>query len=186
MFRCPLREDVELRLMEEPQAEEIFVVVEQNREHLREWLPWVDGTRSPENVRHFIRAALQQFGENNGFHAGIWCGGHYAGAVGFHKIDWTNKKVELGYWIAQEFQGRGFVNLACRQLVNYAFGTFRLNRVEIHCGVGNVRSNRIPQRLGFQLDGKMRSAMLLHGKYHDLNYYGMLAADWTGGEDAHL
>ena len=170
--------------MEEPQAEEIFEQVERNRERLREWLPWVDGTKSPDNVRHFIRTALQQFGENNAFHAGIWYEGHYVGAAGFHKIDWLNKKVELGYWIAQGFEGRGFVGLACRQLCNYAFGTLGLNRVEIHCATGNLRSNRIPQRLGFHLDGTMRGAQLLYGKFHDLNYYGMLAAEWNEADNA--
>jgi ribosomal-protein-serine acetyltransferase len=179
MFRWSVRDDLELRLMEEVQAEEIFALVEHNRRRLRPWLPWVEATEGPENVRHFIRSALTQFAENNGFHAGMWHQGRYAGAVGFHKIDWTNRKVEMGYWIGEEFEGRGFVVASCRALIGYAFAVWKLNRVEIHCAAGNVRSNRVPQRLGFRLDGVMRGAHCLYGEFHDLNYYGMLARDWS-------
>jgi ribosomal-protein-serine acetyltransferase len=50
--------------------------------------------------------------------------------------------------------------------------------VEIHCATGNKKSCAIPERLGFQLEGVLRKALFVHGKYLDSNVYGMLARDW--------
>ena len=71
MFSKPLRDGFELRLVEERHAEEMFAVVDRERQHLRAWLPWVDATRSPDDSLAFIRASLEQFANNKGFAAGI-------------------------------------------------------------------------------------------------------------------
>jgi ribosomal-protein-serine acetyltransferase len=51
--------------------------------------------------------------------------------------------------------------------------------VEIHCAVGNEKSCGIAKRLGFQLEGMLRQAQLLNGKYVDINVYSMLAEEWV-------
>ena len=89
-----------------------------------------------------------------------------------------NRKVEIGYWIAAKFQGKGIVTDACRALMEHAFEEWKLNRVEIHCATGNKKSCAIPERLGFQLEGVLQKALFVHGKYLDSNVYGMLARDW--------
>lgn len=162
--------------MEDRHVEEIFALVDRNREHLRPWLPWA-AAPAIENTRDFIRKALEQFAANDGFHAGIWVDGKYAGGAGFHKIDWTNRKVELGYWIGREYEGRGLVTLACRSLIAHAFSEWKLNRVEIRCAADNTRSNEVARRLNFRLDGTLRDGHLLYGRYHDLHIYSMLASE---------
>ena len=62
----------ELRLLEERHAAELFTAVERNREHLRQWLPWVDVTRNQDDGLAFIRSSLEMFAANQGFAAGIW------------------------------------------------------------------------------------------------------------------
>ena len=178
MFRLPLREGVELRLVEERQADAMFAVVDRNRAYLREWLVWVNGATSAEPVAEFVRKTLQQFADNLGFAVGIWAGEQYIGGVGFHNINWADRKVEIGYWIDREQQGKGFMTAACRAMIEHAFQEWKLNRVEIRCATGNRPSNRVAQRLGFRLEGTLRGAQLLYGTYHDLNIYGLLASEW--------
>ncbi len=178
MFRRDIRDGVCLRLLEERHAAAIFAVVDRERAYLRKWLPWVEEATGAADTLKFIKTALAQFASNEGLTAGIWCGSEYAGAIGTHKIDWLNRKVEIGYWIASKFQGQGIVTDACRLLTTHAFQEWELNRVEIHCAPGNKRSCAIPKRLGFQLEGVLRKAQLVGGKYLDTNVYGMLARDW--------
>jgi ribosomal-protein-serine acetyltransferase len=178
MFQCDIRDGVCLKLLEERHAPAVFAAVDRNRAHLRKWLPWVDDTTSVGYTLNFIRTSLQQFANNEGFAAGIWCGDECAGTIGAHKIDWLNRKVEIGYWLASKFQGRGIVTDACRALIDHAFEEWKLNRVEIHCATGNKKSCAVPKRLGFQLEGVLRKAQLVGGKYLDSNVYGMLARDW--------
>jgi ribosomal-protein-serine acetyltransferase len=184
MFRASLRPGLELRILEERHAPTVFALVDRERPYLREWLPWVDATLTEEDTLAFIRASLEQFGNNNGFASGIWetsepgNPARLAGVIGTHKINWPNRKVELGYWLAREFQGKGIVTEACRAIVTYLLTELDLNRVEIHCAINNLKSCAIPQRLGFTLDGTMREGQLCCGRYLDLHVFGMLKKDW--------
>ena len=178
MFRRTIQDGVYLSLLEERHAPAVFVVIDRDRAYLREWLPWVDPTQGAEDTRKFIRTTLEQFANGDGLCAGIWCGNEFAGTIGTHKIDWLNRKVEIGYWLASKFQGRGIVTEGCRILTDHAFQEWRLNRVEIHCAPQNTKSCAIPARLGFQLEGVLREGQLLDGKYLDTNVYAMLARDW--------
>jgi RimJ/RimL family protein N-acetyltransferase len=93
-------------------------------------------SQRPARRRHsknFIRGTLKQFAENNGFHAGIWHEGRLAGVVGYHAIDWEHRSTSLGYWLGQEFEGKGLATNACRALVDHAFEELGLNRVSIAC-----------------------------------------------------
>src|SRR5437660_5725991 len=136
MFRAPLRSGFELRLVEERHAPAIFATVDRERQSLRQWLPWVDATRTQDDTLAFIRASLEQFAANNGFAAGLWNHDSYIGGIGTHKIDWLNRKVEIGYWLSESFQGKGLMTDASRALVAHALGELDLNRVEIHCAAG--------------------------------------------------
>jgi ribosomal-protein-serine acetyltransferase len=83
VFSHKLTEDTELRLLEERHAEELTNLIDRNREHLRAWLPWVDTTRTVEDLKNFIRGALKQFAQNKGFVAGIW---HAFGELGLNRV----------------------------------------------------------------------------------------------------
>jgi ribosomal-protein-serine acetyltransferase len=171
---------VRVQPLEERHAPELFAVVDRERSYLREWLPWVDRTIAVADSLAFIQTTAQQFGTNNGSVAGIWCNREFAGTVGMHNIDWVNQKVELGYWIAARFQGRGIVTGACHGLISHCFEYWKLHRVEIHCATGNLMSRAIPERLGFRREGLLREAHRLNERYHDLEIYGMLASEWKG------
>jgi ribosomal-protein-serine acetyltransferase len=67
---------------------------------------------------------------------------------------------------------------ACKKLVTYAFIEYRLNRVEIHCAIGNTHSRAIPERLGFTQEGVLREAAWLYDHFVDHVVYGMLAREW--------
>jgi ribosomal-protein-serine acetyltransferase len=179
MFHASVRPGLELRLLEERHAAALFAAVDHDREYLREWLPWVDATTTPDDSLAFIKASLEQFAANNGFAAGIWNENQFCGVLGTHKINWLNRKVELGYWLGRNFQGKGIVTDACRAAITHMFRELDLNRVEIHCATGNVKSCAIPRRLGFTLDGTLREGQLVGGRYSDLHVFGMLKRDWN-------
>jgi len=178
MFRLTVRPGVELSLPEERLAPALFALIDQEREVLRRWLPWVEGTREEGDTLAYIRGALEQFASNSGFVAIIWCGERIAGTIGTHQINWLHQKVELGYWLAREFQGCGIVTDCCRVIVKYLFTELDLNRVEILCAVGNNKSVAIPKRLGFTYEGRLREAELVNGKFMDLEVYAMLRREF--------
>ena len=178
MFSHKLTEDTLLRLLEERHAEELTNLIDRNREHLRAWLPWVDANRTVEDRKNFIRSALKQFAQNKGFVAGIWHEDRLAGVIGYDPIDWENRSTELGYWLGEEYQGKGLVTAACRALVEHAFGELGLNRVVISCATENEKSCTIPERLGFRREGIERQAEWLYDRFVDHVTYSALASEW--------
>lgn len=178
MFCLKVDQEIELQLFQLHHSEELFNLVDANRKHLREWLPWVDNMASPVQYHSIIPMWLKQFADNNGLNVGIRYRSKLAGSIGFHQIDWHNKQTSVGYFLAKGFEGRGIMTRTVRTLINYAFLDLHLNRVEIRCGVKNLKSRAIPERLGFKQEGIIRDGEFLYNRFHDLAVYGMLARDW--------
>ncbi len=176
LFR--IDEAIVLKILEMNDAEPLFQVIDNNRLYLREWLPWIDANRCIDDSKLFIKSAQEQHEQNQGFQCGIWFHDQLIGVIGFHRIDWMNRNVEIGYWLSAEFQGHGIVTRACQILVDYAFHEYQLNRVQIRCATGNTKSCAIIERLGFILEGTTRQAELLYDHYVDLYIYGITADEW--------
>ena len=178
MFVHQVSEDISLKLVGQKDAEELFALVDESREYLREWLPWVDSMTDAEQYGPIIEAWLQQFAEEDGFQAGVMYKGKLAGFAGFHSVNYTNKQTSIGYWLAKTYQGKGIMNAVVSSLLDYAFDEYNVHRVEIRCGRENKRSQAIPVRLGFKKEGVIRDGEFLYDHYHDLIVYSMLEDDW--------
>jgi ribosomal-protein-serine acetyltransferase len=178
VFVHNLSETTELRLLEERHAQELSDLTERNQEHLRDWLPWVDTSRTVEDRKKFIRDSLKQFAQNKGFVAGIWFEGRLAGVIGYDAIDWENRSTEVGYWLGEEYQGRGLATTACRTLVEHAFLELGLNRVSIAWATENRKSCAIPERLGFRREGVKHQAEWLYDHFVDHVINAALASEW--------
>lgn len=179
MFPHRLDHDLSLELLELRHAQELFALTDANRAHLREWLLWVDATRSVEDTEAFIRGTQKQALENNGVQTAILFRGHIAGVIGWDGIDSASRHTDLGYWLGKEYEGRGIMTRSCRAHVSHAFKALGLNRVAIRCAVGNRKSCAIPERLGFVLEGTLRQAEWLYDHFVDHRVYAMLAQDWS-------
>ncbi|MDF2039109.1 GNAT family N-acetyltransferase [Bacillus sp. CMF12] len=179
MFSLKADEDIELQLFQLHHSEELFNLVDRNRSHLREWLPWVDNMASPVQYHSIIPIWLKQFADNNGFNAGIRYQGKLAGSIGFHQIDWNNRQTSIGYYLAKDFEGSGIMTRSVQAMINHAFFDLKLNRIEIRCGIKNGKSRAIPERLGFRQEGIIRDGEYLYNRYHDLAVYGLLAREWN-------
>ena len=178
MLTRQVSEGIELKQFERRDAEALFAVVSRNREYLRQWLPWVDQTRSEEDIRQFLSRVTAQCDEGLGPNFGIWHAGTLAGAVGCHPFDRANRSCSLGYWLEAGRQGQGIMTACCRRLVEYVFREAGLHRVQIRCAIGNTRSCAIPQRLGFTHEGVLREAEWVNDRWLDLNMYSMLEREY--------
>lgn len=179
MFTFKVDHEIELQLFQIHHSEELYHLVDSNRRHLREWLPWVDTMTSSYQYHTIIPMWLKQFTDNMGFNAGIRFRGRLVGGIGFHHIDWNNSQTSIGYYLSEEAQGFGIMTRAVQALINYAFFELGLNRIEIRCGEKNQKSRAIPERLGFIKEGILRDGEKLNGHFHNLVVYSMLSKQWS-------
>lgn len=178
MFTCTVDQNIELRLHEERHVDAIWALTEADREHARVWLPWVDGATSIESSRDFVKRSLHGFAEGTMLSLGVWVDHQLVGGVGFNKIDQSNRKAEIGYWLAGWMQGQGIMTRCVVKLCDYGFYELKLNRIAIHVATGNARSRAIPKRLGFVEEGTLRQCAWANDQPQDHVIYGMLAGEW--------
>lgn len=185
MFEYVVDDLVTLRLLDIIHANQLHELINSSRLYLKQWLPWVDGTKSIEDTKLFIEMTKKQFAANNGFQAGIWYKGNMAGVIGFHGMNWASKSTSIGYWLDERYQGSGVMTKSCKAFIEYAFGELYLNRVEVRCAEKNSRSRAIPERLGFVKEGIMREAEWLYDHYVDHVVYGVLSREWLAARVQH-
>ena len=174
MFSRRINDEIDIRLSLPQYAEDIFALTEANRDFLRMWLPWLDGTRSSDDTRGFIVDQLHRFAKGEAIHVTIFVDGVVAGVAGFNQIDKANRIGYIGYWLGKEFNGRGVMTGVVSDLIAIARNNLGLQKVDIRCATGNMKSRAIPERLGFQLEGTLQRAENLYGRWVNHEIYALL------------
>lgn len=103
------------------------------------------------------------------------------GSTGFWNADLANKRAEIGFtWITPS-QQRTPTNTACKLLLlEHAFESLGLNRVEFKTDALNTRSQTALERIGATREGTLRQHMIQpDGRIRDSVYYSIVAAEWT-------
>jgi ribosomal-protein-serine acetyltransferase len=175
-IRWDLGDGLVLRTWTPDDADDVFAVVDANRERLRRWLPFVDLTTEPAHERAFIERSLAS--ETDLEANGIYLDGDLVGGMGM-SVDPLSNSGEIGYWLDEQAEGHGLVTRTCREMMRHAFEVMSLHRLTIHAATSNARSRAVAERLGFTQEGVLREAGLSAEVYQDLAVYGLLRDEWT-------
>ena len=115
-----------------------------------------------ENLENYIQLALKARENKTEFPFIVFDkkSGKYAGSTRFYDINLAFKTVQLGYtWYGKDFRGTG-LNKHCKFiLLQFAFETLGMERVEFRADNNNKRSIAAMQSIGCKVEGVMRSHM---------------------------
>jgi RimJ/RimL family protein N-acetyltransferase len=100
------------------------------------------------------------------------------GECSLFNLNPTSRRAEIGYALAVESWGFGYINEALCAVLDHAFSRLDLNRIEADIDPRNEASARVLQRLGFQEEGRLRERWIVRGEVSDTSLYGLLARDW--------
>ncbi|RJE87427.1 N-acetyltransferase [Paenibacillus sp. 1011MAR3C5] len=103
--------------------------------------------------------------------------GQIIGSGGYNFLDMEHAKAEIGYDLAKAYWGRGYATEAIGELLEYAFTTLMLNRIEAKVEPENVNSIKVLQKLNFTYEGTLRQYEKIKGMLKDISIYSKLAAD---------
>ena len=156
----------------------MFEAVNGDRARLGRFMPWVAKTQTLADSEKYIQECEKAWSEGTLYDFGIYLRQtkKYIGNIGVHHIDWASDKCELGYWIEEAFEGHGYMTEAAAAMEEILFA-HGFNRIEIRCDPTNARSTKIPDRLGFILEGRLRENFRVNGKLVDSRVYAKLKSD---------
>ena len=166
-------EELSLVLVHDGFAVKYVQLVDQDRDYLSEWLPWVTSTHTVEDYQEFIKKSLSDHADGKSLVCGIEYLGELVGSAGFVRIHPKLQKAEIGYWLASSRQGCGIITRVCKKLFELAFNDYGLSKVQITAAEHNTKSRAVCERLGMNLEGIITNAEVLDGKIRSHAVYGI-------------
>lgn len=153
-------------------AEEMHQLTLRNLDRLQAWEPWPHEAQTLSGSVDFTRAQLADFVAGTALPTVIVRGDSLIGAASV-RLNPYLKTAELGYWIDADHEGSGSVTRSCRALLEHAEKA-GMRRMEIRTVADNQRSTAVAKRLGFALDGVLRSALPVGNRRMDVAVYSRL------------
>lgn len=142
--------------------------------NLRDGLPY---PYTEQDGANFISDMLS-VDENETFAFAITVDDKVVGSIGvFRQGNIHRLTAELGYYIAEEYWGRGIMTEAVRQICEYVFDKSDIIRIYAEPFEYNIASCRVLEKVGFQYEGTLRNNAVKNGKIIDMKMYSLLKAE---------
>lgn len=168
-----------LRPVADADADALFAL-HSNAYVLRYWdsPPWSDRSRADR----FIAASRQMADDGTGARLAIdrASDGAFIGWCALARWNPDFRSASLGYCLSDTAWGQGYATEAAHALLQWAFGTLDLNRVQAETDTRHVASARVLEKLGFQREGTLREDCVVDGDVSDSWVYGLLRREWEG------
>jgi [ribosomal protein S5]-alanine N-acetyltransferase len=121
------------------------------------------------------RAFIELANKDNPVHIfAIEKNGEAVGGIGIHlQEDIFRRNAELGYWLGETFWGQGIITSAVKQMVEFAFETYDIDRVFARPFGTNLASQRVLENSGFTLEGKFEKILFKNGEFFDELIYAV-------------
>ena len=156
--------------------------------YFRHFNTWeiVDGQEypGPKNLEVARRELKFYFTDNFRKGAGIRWGitlkgsDELIGSAGLYKLVPKTSQAETGYDLDPEYWGQGIMTEAMTAIIEHAFDTMKVNRIEAYVSPRNKGSQGLVRRLGFRKEGVLREHDFYKGKFTDDFLYALLKRDW--------
>jgi RimJ/RimL family protein N-acetyltransferase len=141
-----------------------------------------------EHAVDFIgRISAEGWRNNSLYNFGVFtlAGGALVGSMGLVRLTGTlpapDHQAELGYWTEKDQRGKGYTAEAGRAVCSWAFESLGAERIEWYAEAGNEGSRAVALKIGFVMEGTMRSKTVYEGTRRDAWTGSLLPSDWARG-----
>ena len=144
------------------------------QDNLRDGLPY---PYTEQDGKEFISAMLSA-DESETFAFAITVDNMVIGSIGIFRQGNIHRQIaELGYYIAEEYWGKGIMTEAVKQICEYVFANSDIIRIYAEPFAYNIASCRVLEKVGFQYEGTLRSNAVKNGRVIDMEMYSLLKAE---------
>jgi ribosomal-protein-alanine N-acetyltransferase len=152
---------------------------------LRYWdaPPWSDRERADR----FVAACEDMAADGSGARLALDGGadGEFLGWCSLTRWNPQHRSASMGYCLPEGAWGHGYATEAARAVLQWAFDTLDLNRVQAETDTRNVASARVLEKLGFVREGTLREDCVVNGEVSDSWVYGLLRREWPPSAAEH-
>ena len=140
-------------------------------DNLRDGLPY---PYTENDAKEFINA-MQSADKNEVFSFAIVFENKCIGSIGiFRQENIHFKTAELGYYLAEEYWGRGLMTQAVKEICDYVFDNSDILRIFAEPFADNIASQRVLENNGFNFEGILKKNAYKNGRVVDMKMYAKL------------
>ena len=169
-----------LRPFADTDADALFAL-HSNADVLRYWdaPPW----RDRERAERFITACRQLAEDGTGARLAVdrASDGAFLGWCSLTRWNPDHRSASMGYCLEEAAWGHGYATEAARAVLQWAFHTLDLNRVQAETDTRNAASAHVLEKLGFVREGTLREDCVVNGEVSDSWVYGLIRQEWQRG-----
>jgi ribosomal-protein-alanine N-acetyltransferase len=96
------------------------------------------------------------------------------GIIRLYGINREHHFANIGFELNRQYWGKGIISECLQVVLNFLFTQIQFNRIEAQTFVGNERSIRLLERLGFKREGRLQQNFLIKGNYEDSYLYALI------------
>lgn len=98
--------------------------------------------------------------------------GKFVGSVGITpQTGWKDHSAEIGYWVGEDYWGKGIATEALRVMSDFAFAVLKFRKLFAPVLGPNKGSMRVLEKCGYELEGIFKQEVFKHGQYYDGYYF---------------
>jgi RimJ/RimL family protein N-acetyltransferase len=156
-------------------AEIMFEKVDNERERLALFLPWVNFVKTIEDEQKFIQQSIKDWENYTKALFAIFrkSDAQYLGNISVFNLDFENESCEIGYWISSKYEGKGYMIQSVSALEKELFEK-GFNRIVILCQKTNNRSKKIPKALNYRHEGTLFQFYKINNNFVNFDLYAKL------------
>ena len=152
-----------------------------NAHVLRYWdsPPWTE----PSRAQRFLATCRTMEEEGTAVRVAMdrTSDGEFVGWCSLNSWNPDFRSASLGYCLTEAAWGHGYATEAAGALIQWAFETHDLNRIQAECDTRNAASAKVLEKLGFQREGTLREDCVVDGVVSDSWVFGLLRREWGRG-----
>lgn len=133
---------------------------------LHRWIDWCKPNFSLNDAERFVLATRLNWVKSEAYGFGVFCrtSDELVGMVAINELYHTFNMASIGYWIADQHQGKGFGVKAVSALIEFCFAQLKLTRIEVVCDPENLPSQRLIESCGGHFEAKALNRFVFNGK----------------------
>ena len=173
--------NVSLRLLTIEDHESLYKLVNTNRASFVRYFPITcANTETLELSKKYVEGLVEKSNNKTLYAHGIFLKDALIGVILIRDIDWRIPKCELGYYLDANFQGKGIMTNATKQMIAHCFDDLKMNKIFLRASPDNIGSVSVAEKCGFIREGLLRKEFRIEtGELVDSIYFGLLKSDWV-------
>jgi ribosomal-protein-serine acetyltransferase len=178
--------DWKIDRIENIHPEEFYKLIDKNKDHIKKTFPvTLANSDSLNKAEDFLAVSLDREMNKEGFHfyARDIKTNDLIGYLCVKTIDYRISKCELGYFVDEDYQGKGITSKMVADALDFCFNKLMMNKVFICTSEVNLASQRIALKHNFKQEGILRDEFRNgDGELQNTVYFGLLKSEYNTNE----